>query len=364
MSAAATAPPSPFMAPQHPPIPGEEFEQAELLAIEKEAIGLFISAHPLKEVREALRAAVDAPLATLPDRKDGDWVTAGGIITQAKKIRTKKGDPMMFATLDDLEGSIEVLIFGKALAEYEGALGVDEVVLVRGRVDHGDKGTSLIAQTVDPFRPSVEEVEAAREAAALEPVGPQALTVRVDATTLPGDDHRRAQARLRQPRRRLRGGAGHRDVGRPAHAAPGGGLPRQRDAEPACRAGPDPRPSGGSGGLNGPATGHSDSRSTANRSSRGKGAEDEPFSYADVRFAPHAGALLRYFRACGPSLYRWTGGGGSRWLRARDGAPPPVVHHRATMDRGRRAADSMCTRSVRALTATLALPGRGDDASW
>jgi DNA polymerase-3 subunit alpha len=176
---------SPFMAPQHPPIPPQEFEQAELLAVEKEAIGLFISAHPLKEVREALRAAVDAPLATLPERKDGDWVTAGGIITQAKKIRTKKGDPMMFATLDDLEGSIEVLIFGKALAEYEGALDVDEVVLVRGRVDHGDKGTSLIAQTVDPFRPSAEEVEAAREAAALEPQGPQALTVSVDATALP-----------------------------------------------------------------------------------------------------------------------------------------------------------------------------------
>ena len=176
---------SPFVAPQHPAIAPDEFEQAELLAIEKEAIGLFISAHPLKEVREALRAAVDAPLASLPDHKDGDWVTAGGIITQAKKIRTKKGDPMMFATLDDLEGSIEVLIFGKALAEYEGALGVDEVVLVRGRVDHGDKGTSLIAQTVDPFRPTVEEVEAAREAAALEPQGPQALTVRVDATALP-----------------------------------------------------------------------------------------------------------------------------------------------------------------------------------
>ena len=103
-SAAAGGAPSPFWRPQHPPIPPEEFEQAELLAIEKEAIGLFISAHPLKEVREALRAAVDAPLAALPDRKDGDWVTAGGIITQAKKIRTKKGDPMMFATLDDLEG--------------------------------------------------------------------------------------------------------------------------------------------------------------------------------------------------------------------------------------------------------------------
>jgi DNA polymerase III subunit alpha len=175
---------SPFTAPQHPPIPPEEFDKAELLAVEKEAIGLFISAHPLKEVREALRAAVDAPLSALVDRKDGEWVSAGGIITAAKKIRTKKGDPMMFATLDDLEGSMEVLIFGKALAEYEGALGVDEVVLVRGRVDHGDKGTSLIAQTVEPFAPTPEEVEAAREAAALEPVGPQPLTVRLDATAL------------------------------------------------------------------------------------------------------------------------------------------------------------------------------------
>jgi DNA polymerase-3 subunit alpha len=180
-----TAAASPFIAPQHPPIPLEEFDQAELLAVEKEAIGLFISAHPLKEVREALRAAVDVPLAALRERKDGDWVTAGGIITAAKKIRTKKGDPMMFATLDDLEGSIEALIFGNALAEYEGALGVDEVVLVRGRVDHGDKGTSLIAQTVEPFRPSEEEVEAAREAAARAPRGPEQVTVRLDATALP-----------------------------------------------------------------------------------------------------------------------------------------------------------------------------------
>jgi DNA polymerase-3 subunit alpha len=176
---------SAFAAPAHPPIPPDEFDQAELLAIEKESIGLFISAHPLKEVREALRAAVDCPLADVPGRRDGDWLTAGGIITAAKRIRTKKGDPMMFATLDDLEGSIEVLIFGNALADYEGVLGVDDIVLVRGRVDHGDKGTSLVAQAVEPFRPTPEEVEAAREAAALEPVGPQPLTVTLDAARLP-----------------------------------------------------------------------------------------------------------------------------------------------------------------------------------
>jgi DNA polymerase III subunit alpha len=174
-----------FAAPAHPPIPAEEFDQAEMLAIEKESIGLFISAHPLKEVREALREAVDCPLADLAGKRDEEWVTAGGIITAAKKIRTKKGDPMMFATLDDLEGSVETLIFAKALDEYGGELGVDEIVLVRGTIDHGDKGTSLVAKTVERFDPSPEEVEAAREAAARVPAGPQPLLVTLDAARLP-----------------------------------------------------------------------------------------------------------------------------------------------------------------------------------
>jgi DNA polymerase-3 subunit alpha len=177
---------APSYAPSHPPIPSAEFDQADLLALEKDSIGVFISAHPLKEVREAMRQAVDFPLADLADRRDGDWVTAGGIITQAKKIRTKKGDPMMFATLDDLEGAVEILVFGKALAEYEGALGVDSVVLVRGRVDHKDAAkTCLIVQTVEPFEPTPEEVEAAREEAARTPQGPSALTVALDARALP-----------------------------------------------------------------------------------------------------------------------------------------------------------------------------------
>jgi DNA polymerase-3 subunit alpha len=175
-----------FAAPQHPPIPSEEFEQPELLAIEKEAIGLFISAHPLKQVREALRERVDCPLADLAERKDKEWVSAGGIITAAKKIRTRSGDPMMFATLDDLEGCVEILVFGKALAEYEGALGVDSVVLVRGRVDHKDADkTCLVVQTVEAFEPTPEEIELAKATAATRKVGPLPLHVRVDAAGLP-----------------------------------------------------------------------------------------------------------------------------------------------------------------------------------
>ncbi|HEY4452244.1 MAG TPA: DNA polymerase III subunit alpha [Solirubrobacteraceae bacterium] len=162
--------------PVHPAIPAEEFEQPELLAAEKEAIGLFVSAHPLKPLRDALRARVDCPVAALAGRRDKDWVTVGGIITEAKRIRTRSGDHMMFATLDDLEGAVEILVFGKALAEHEAALAVDEVVIVKGRVDHKEAGkTCLVAQSVEAFKPSQEEIERASSHARAAAVAAAAL---------------------------------------------------------------------------------------------------------------------------------------------------------------------------------------------
>jgi DNA polymerase III subunit alpha len=178
-----------LLRPSHPAISAEEFDQAELLAVEKEAIGLFISAHPLKPLREAMRARVDCPLAALAERRDKDWVTVGGIITEAKRIRTRNGDHMMFATLDDLEGAVEILVFGKALAEHEAALAVDEVVLVRGRVDHKEAGKScVVVQSVETFAPTEQEIAradaGAREQAARQAAEPQAVHVRVDLANL------------------------------------------------------------------------------------------------------------------------------------------------------------------------------------
>jgi DNA polymerase-3 subunit alpha len=174
----------------HPPIPSEEFDQPELLAVEKEAIGLFISAHPLKPMREALRARADCSLAALANRKDKDWVTVGGIITESKRIRTRNGDHMMFATLDDLEGAVEILVFGKALAEHEAALAVDQVVLIRGRVDHKEAGkTCVVVQSVEQFAPSEQEIEQANSAAQANSVAQaaasQPVLLQVDAARLP-----------------------------------------------------------------------------------------------------------------------------------------------------------------------------------
>jgi DNA polymerase-3 subunit alpha len=172
--------------PSHAPIPSIEFDRSELLAAEKESLGLFISAHPLKDVGVALSARVDCSLAEVADRRDGEWVTVGGMIAQAKRIRTKKGDPMMFATLDDLEGSVELVIFGKALAAGEEAVADDSIVLVRGRVDHKDREkTCIVVQQLERFDPTPDELQAAAEQAAKRAAVPSVLRLRLDARALP-----------------------------------------------------------------------------------------------------------------------------------------------------------------------------------
>ena len=161
---------SPF-GKQHPPVPSIADDRKQLNEWEKETLGLFLSSHPLKEVRPALRAKVECGLKDLADKNDGDWVTVGGMIAECKRIRTKKGDPMMFATLDDLEGQVEMLVFNSAYASNESKIDMGKVLLVRGRVDHPERGaTKLIAQEVEVFEPTDEEVEEARKQAEVAPL--------------------------------------------------------------------------------------------------------------------------------------------------------------------------------------------------
>src|SRR5215207_10074996 len=165
-----------------PPIPELPADSKQLNEWEKETLGLFLSSHPLKEVRHALRAKVDCSLSDLAAKKDGEWVTAGGMIAECKRIRTKKGDPMMFATLDDLEGQVELLVFNSAYAANADKIDVDKIVIVRGRVDHKEVGeTKLVAQEVEPFDPSEEEVLRATEAA-----GTEAIMRRLTLLVSPG----------------------------------------------------------------------------------------------------------------------------------------------------------------------------------
>ncbi len=160
-----------------PPISAAEFDRAELLAIEKETLGTYLSSHPLAEVGAALRARVDCSLAELGGKPDGAWVTVGGIIVDCKKIRTKSGTQMMFATLDDVEGQVELLVFKADESESAAVIAPDAIVLVRGRLDHKDRGeTKLVVQEAQRFEPDGEEVARAQRIASA-PSEPLKLTI-------------------------------------------------------------------------------------------------------------------------------------------------------------------------------------------
>jgi DNA polymerase-3 subunit alpha len=170
-----------------PPISAAEFDRAELLAMEKETLGTYLSSHPLAEVGPALRARVDCSLAQLGSKPDGAWVTVGGIVVDCKKIRTKSGSQMMFATLDDVEGQVEMLVFKADQPDSAAAVLVpDAIVLVRGRLDHKDRGeTKLVVQEAERFEPDSDEIAKAGKVAAL-PSGPLELTIDASKLGIPG----------------------------------------------------------------------------------------------------------------------------------------------------------------------------------
>ena len=200
--------------------------------MEKESIGVFITEHPLKRVRDALMMKADCAIAEIAERRDGEWVKVGGMITEAKKIRTRSGSTMMFATLDDLEGTVEVVVFEKALAAAEDVLQTDEIVLVKGRVDHKDANkVCIVVQDVTRFEPSETEIEKAKTAMAekLANEEPSHLKLRVDAGRLeptvigelrdlferyPGNDDFVLEMQTRAGVRRLRFGGEYRIAAR------------------------------------------------------------------------------------------------------------------------------------------------------
>jgi DNA polymerase-3 subunit alpha len=148
------------VARHHPPIPTGEFEKQELLRLEKETLGLYVSEHPLSSVREQLRRKTDATLAELERRRDGEVVTVGGIVSDVKHLTTKRGDPMVFLTLDDPTGTAEVVVFNSAYAAARELCVTDRILIVKGRIDHKQAGeTKLLASEITPFEAVPERRE-------------------------------------------------------------------------------------------------------------------------------------------------------------------------------------------------------------
>jgi DNA polymerase-3 subunit alpha len=145
----------------HPAIPaGEEFDKNDLLKLEKETLGLYVSEHPLTAIRDQLRRKTDCTLNELERRRDGEIVTVGGIVSSLKQLTTKRGEPMVFATLEDVTGPCEVVAFNSVYQQARDLLLQDRVLIVKGRIDHKQQGeTKLVALEVTAFEATPERKE-------------------------------------------------------------------------------------------------------------------------------------------------------------------------------------------------------------
>ncbi len=121
-------------------IPTGEWEKAALLSFEREMLGLYVSDHPLMGIEHVLRANTDLSISELLD--DGGThesiVTIGGLITGVTRKVSRQGASWAVVTLEDLEGSLEVLFFSNTYNQYALSLTEDRIVTIRGRVDRRD----------------------------------------------------------------------------------------------------------------------------------------------------------------------------------------------------------------------------------
>jgi len=131
----------------------EEFPLLKLLAMEKEMMGIYISGHPMQEYKElAEKAGVDYTNDISDEEskiRDGDTVTVAGMISARKDKLTKNNTYMSYISVEDMYGSIEVLVFPKIFEKARNVLGADEPVCVKGRVDiKEDYPPKIIADSV------------------------------------------------------------------------------------------------------------------------------------------------------------------------------------------------------------------------
>ncbi|OGY31526.1 MAG: DNA polymerase III subunit alpha [Candidatus Andersenbacteria bacterium RIFCSPHIGHO2_01_FULL_46_36] len=122
----------------------------ERLAWEKELLGLYVSEHPLQDVRDII-GQVATPIAQVMGGRDQAKVRIAGVIARAKKIITKKGQPMMFVLVEDLTHAMEVLVFPKLLEETPDMWNDGARIIVDGTLSDKDGETKVLANTVKPL---------------------------------------------------------------------------------------------------------------------------------------------------------------------------------------------------------------------
>ncbi|WP_243129264.1 DNA polymerase III subunit alpha [Hathewaya massiliensis] len=146
----------------------KEFENKHLLIMEKEMTGIYISGHPLQEYDESLETFTNTKISDIckPEEtlesdlveidkafnvKDGDRVVIGGILSEVKKKVTKKNEFMAFVNLEDMEASVECIVFPKSFEKYRHLIEEDSLVIIKGRISIKEDEPKVICEDIQPL---------------------------------------------------------------------------------------------------------------------------------------------------------------------------------------------------------------------
>jgi DNA polymerase-3 subunit alpha len=137
----------------------EEFASADLLKFEKELLGFYITSHPLTEHQSAIERYTTATTKEAMNLGEGSEVTIGGMIASVKKKITKTGRsagmPWAIIAIEDLEGTLEGMVFGDAFAEitkrFPEALSPESILFVKGRIDRKRETPTIVVNDVIPI---------------------------------------------------------------------------------------------------------------------------------------------------------------------------------------------------------------------
>ncbi|MHB8090776.1 MAG: DNA polymerase III subunit alpha [Syntrophales bacterium] len=134
-----------------------EWEHKDLLAYEKETIGFYISGHPLSPYKERLGMIVTADSANLRSKTDREAVMIAGIVSSIRDVQTKRKETMAYILLEDLKGSVDIIVFPETYKNSYQLLHGDAPLLIKGVIDAGEENVKVIASEVTLLTEAAEK---------------------------------------------------------------------------------------------------------------------------------------------------------------------------------------------------------------
>lgn len=136
--------------PDLPPIP--EWNRKQLLMHEKEALGFYVSGHPLEDYAESIRGLTRFDSGNIAEANHGDQVSLGGLVIEMAIKTTKKGDRFAMFRLEDQFGAVKIVCWPETFNRYKDAIREDQVILVTGKLELADDGSATVyAQEIQPL---------------------------------------------------------------------------------------------------------------------------------------------------------------------------------------------------------------------